>query len=150
MSSPSIPPTPSPMAPSVHISSDLQIDPISLNSPIPLESENPLVIPIPQNSPSNPVLPNVPNIPISPVTEAPPNLPFVLSNDSMCAEFLDDQGREDNFTDLDIICADGYIQVHRCLLMGASEFLREMLIEKVKFLEAYPLKLQTIKKYLFD
>lgn len=35
----------------------------------------------------------------------------LTSNGVMVPEFLEDQGRESNFTDLDMICCDGYIQV---------------------------------------
>ncbi|CAL8112876.1 unnamed protein product [Orchesella dallaii] len=57
----------------------------------------------------------------------------VLTNTTsseLCEELKNDQLSDHNFTDLDIICSDGHIPVHRCLLMGASKFLRDLLIEK--------------------
>lgn len=56
-------------------------------------------------------------------------------NGSLCREFLEDQGKDNNFTDLDLICCDGYMQVHRCVLMGASKFLRDLMIDKVFYSE---------------
>lgn len=56
-------------------------------------------------------------------------------NGSLSREFLEDQGKDNNFTDLDLICCDGYMQVHRCVLMGASKFLRDLMIDKVFYSE---------------
>lgn len=65
------------------------------------------------------------------VEENKPAMLLLTNNEAMCRVFQEDQGRESNFTDLDIICCDGFIQVHRCLLMGASEFFLNLLIDKV-------------------
>lgn len=52
-------------------------------------------------------------------TSASPSLKMntyrLTSNGIMVPEFLEDQGRESNFTDLDMICCDGYIQVMCCV-----------------------------------